>query len=165
MGSYWIFSSRPFSIKFSCSSRTSASLIGSEGSISAFKSRFLSKFLLSKSCGELCLWKARAFTNYIFSFFWPPTPLTTDTQRGNSFHCMAENSIPLPNFQVRPKHICLPYRPNFSDIFDLCLHWVSVVRDLPHYLLNVRKKSNFWITYTPLLVNVVCERSQIEPEI
>ena len=25
---------------------------------------------------------------------------------------------------------CLPNWPNFSDIFDLCLHWVSVVRDL-----------------------------------
>ena len=25
---------------------------------------------------------------------------------------------------------CLPHRPNFSDIFDLCLHWVSVVRGL-----------------------------------
>jgi hypothetical protein len=23
---------------------------------------------------------------------------------------------------------CPPHRPNFSDIFDLCLHWVSVVR-------------------------------------
>ena len=23
----------------------------------------------------------------------------------------------------------LPHRPNFSDIFDLCLHWVSVVRE------------------------------------
>ena len=23
---------------------------------------------------------------------------------------------------------CLPHRPKFSDIFDLCLHWVSVVR-------------------------------------
>ena len=22
----------------------------------------------------------------------------------------------------------VPHRPNFSDIFDLCLHWVSVVR-------------------------------------
>ena len=27
---------------------------------------------------------------------------------------------------------CLPHRPNFSDIFDLCLHWVSVVRVLVH---------------------------------
>ena len=26
----------------------------------------------------------------------------------------------------------LPHRPNFSDIFDLCLHWVSVVRGVPH---------------------------------
>ena len=25
---------------------------------------------------------------------------------------------------------CLPLQPNFSDIFDLCLHWVSVVRGL-----------------------------------
>ena len=27
---------------------------------------------------------------------------------------------------------CLPHRPNFSDIFDLCLHWVSVVRGQIH---------------------------------
>ena len=25
---------------------------------------------------------------------------------------------------------CLPHWPNFSDIFDLCLHWVSVVRGI-----------------------------------
>jgi hypothetical protein len=25
---------------------------------------------------------------------------------------------------------CLPHRPIFSDIFDLCLHWVSVVRGI-----------------------------------
>ena len=27
---------------------------------------------------------------------------------------------------------CLPQRPEFSDIFDLCLHWVSVVRDFTY---------------------------------
>ena len=27
---------------------------------------------------------------------------------------------------------CLPHRPNFSDIFDLCRHWVSVVRVMMH---------------------------------
>ena len=32
-------------------------------------------------------------------------PRTTDAQRGNSLHCTAENSIPIPNFYVRPKHI------------------------------------------------------------
>ena len=30
---------------------------------------------------------------------------TTDTQGGNSLHCTAENSLPLLNFQVQPKHI------------------------------------------------------------
>ena len=28
---------------------------------------------------------------------------------------------------------CVPHRPNFSDIFDLCLHWVSVVCGLAPY--------------------------------
>ena len=37
-------------------------------------------------------------------FHWCGTR-TTDAQRGNSLHCTAENSIPIPNFQVRPKHI------------------------------------------------------------
>ena len=30
---------------------------------------------------------------------------TTEAQRGKSLHCTAKNSIPIPNFQVRPKHI------------------------------------------------------------
>ena len=33
------------------------------------------------------------------------TARTTDTQRGNSLHCTAENSIPIPNFQVWRQHI------------------------------------------------------------
>ena len=32
-------------------------------------------------------------------------------------------------FRYGRSKFCLPHRPNFSDIFDLCLHWVSVVRD------------------------------------
>ena len=28
---------------------------------------------------------------------------------------------------------CLPNQPNFSDIFDLCLHWMSVVRGFKDY--------------------------------
>ena len=41
---------------------------------------------------------------------------------------------------------CLPHRPIFSDIFDLCLHWVSVVRGFDVYKGNVktiRKTANF----------------------
>ena len=30
------------------------------------------------------------------------------------------------NFRYGQSIFCLPHRPNFSDIFDLCLHWVSV---------------------------------------
>ena len=35
---------------------------------------------------------------------------------------------------------CLPHWPNFSDIFDLCLHWLSVVRDRCKY----HPKSTLW---------------------
>ena len=30
-------------------------------------------------------------------------------------------------FRYSRRIFCLPHRPNFSDIFDLCLHWVSIV--------------------------------------
>ena len=30
-------------------------------------------------------------------------------------------------FRYGQRIFCLPHRPNFSDIFDLCFHWVSVV--------------------------------------
>ena len=45
---------------------------------------------------------------------------------------------------------CLPLRPNFSDIFDFCLHWVSVVRAHKYHrdkLVEQLSKSgnrNFW---------------------
>ena len=32
-------------------------------------------------------------------------------------------------FRYGRSKFCLPQRPKFSDFFDLCLHWVSVVRD------------------------------------
>ena len=32
-------------------------------------------------------------------------------------------------FRYGQSIFCLPHRPNFSDIFDLCPHWVSVVCD------------------------------------
>jgi hypothetical protein len=46
------------------------------------------------------------FNNFLFeSFVESSQARTTDAQSGNSLHCMAENSLPLPNFYVRPKHI------------------------------------------------------------
>ena len=42
---------------------------------------------------------------------------------------------PNPKFlSTAEAYFCLPHRPNFSDIFDLCLHWVSVVRDFAQLL-------------------------------
>ena len=35
-------------------------------------------------------------------------------------------------FRYGRSTFCLPHRPNFSDNFDLCLHWVSVVCDTYH---------------------------------
>ena len=32
----------------------------------------------------------------------------------------------------------LPQRPNFSDIFDLCLYWVSVVRGLRQFFIHIQ---------------------------
>ena len=32
-----------------------------------------------------------------------------------------------PTFRYGRSIFCMPHQPNFSDIFDLCLHWVSVV--------------------------------------
>ena len=36
-------------------------------------------------------------------------------------------------FRYGQSIFCLPHQPNFSDIFDLYLHWVSVVRGLDDY--------------------------------
>ena len=45
-------------------------------------------------------------------------------------------------FRYDSSIFCLPHRPNFSDIFDLCLHWVSVVRGAGHFF-GLEKRSRF----------------------
>ena len=39
-------------------------------------------------------------------------------------------------FKFSRSIFCLPHRHNFSDIFDLCLHWVSVVRAMSKSILH-----------------------------
>ena len=46
---------------------------------------------------------------------------------------------------------CLPHRPIFSDILDLCLHWVSVVRDPRHGLRSIFRTS--FIAFSHLICN------------
>ena len=44
-------------------------------------------------------------------------------------------------FRYGQSIFCLPHRPNFSDIFDLCLHWVSVVRVLTNLQGQITKRA------------------------
>ena len=50
----------------------------------------------------------------------------------------------------------LPHRPKFSDFFDLCLHWVSVVRDheleVDYFLVTV-----YYHTNKPATLNSIPE--------
>ena len=46
-------------------------------------------------------------------------------------------------FRFSVSIFCLPHRPKISDFFDLCLHWVSIVRDLSSLL---RKVYVFWFS-------------------
>ena len=62
---------------------------------------------------------------------------TTDARWGNRLHCSALQCTARPKinsqsqiFRCSQSIFCLPHRPKFSDFFDLCLHWVSVVRDV-----------------------------------
>ena len=49
---------------------------------------------------------------------------------------------------------CLPHRPIFSDILDLCLHWVSVVRGLRFNLWYLKN----WKSYRR---GTVCNSSEL----
>ena len=40
------------------------------------------------------------------------------------------------SFRYGQSIFCLPHRPNFSDIFNLCLHWVFVVRGCTHAIVS-----------------------------
>ena len=57
-------------------------------------------------------------------------------------------------FRYSRSIFCLPHRPNFSDIFDLCLHWVSIVRDFCYaqfnvcFLSDVKFNCNKWSIHT-----------------
>ena len=51
---------------------------------------------------------------------------------------------------------CLPHLPNFSDIFDLCLHWVSVVRAFTNPNVHVVHCTNTYLPVTAgLIKNVI----------
>ena len=49
---------------------------------------------------------------------------------------------------------CLPHRPKFSDFFDLCLHWVSVVRGFLYRYLTYMARWLYFVTDSS--INCVC---------
>ena len=46
---------------------------------------------------------------------------------------------------------CLPHWPNFSDIFEFCLHWVSIVRGVDYQFIFASIKPK----YAKVLVRLV----------
>ena len=109
---------------------------------SCFPLRIMNFNIIGKKNGSTTL-------HYIGTLGWP------QCSGGNWYSSMKKNQkdsnyfwhrLRMPSeeiaFNARPKiHsnsqifrygrsiFCLPHRPSFSDIVDLCLHWVSVVRD------------------------------------
>ena len=57
-------------------------------------------------------------------------PRTTDAQCSEEIAFTARPKIKSQSqiFRYCRSIFCLPHRPKFSDFFNLCLHWVSVVR-------------------------------------
>ena len=55
---------------------------------------------------------------------------------GEEIAITAQPKIKSPSqiFRYDQSIFCLPHRPKISDFFDLCLHWVSVVRAENHIL-------------------------------
>ena len=53
---------------------------------------------------------------------------------------------------------CLPHWPIFSDIFDLCLHWVSVVRAIDHARAHCSASKCYCIhtRIEPQVLGIIC---------
>ena len=58
-------------------------------------------------------------------------------------------------FRYGQRIFCLPHWPNFSDIFDLCLHWVSVVRvhHHPWWILEGENKESWGLSKWDMFLN------------
>ena len=61
-------------------------------------------------------------------------------------------------FRYNRNMVCCPHWPNFSDIFDLCLHWMSIVR-------NIKFTSEPWNHYRIFFYNFPKSIVRIDPSI
>ena len=78
----------------------------------------LTRFLVVRFIAYICVLRMISFTDY-------GRPV-----RISPFTAQPKINSHSQIFRYGPSIFCLPDRPNFSEIFDLCLHWVSVVRDI-----------------------------------
>ena len=81
---------------------------------------------------------------------------TTDAQRGNSLHCTAKNSLPLPNFQVRLKHILSATLDQFFRYFCFmpslgvrspCVAYICICQIVALQLSNTNHEPQQWFMY------------------
>ena len=63
------------------------------------------------------------------------------------------------NFRYGRSIFCLPHRPKFSDFFDLCLHWVSVVRAMD--IEEISFTGMLWYSFEQIYT--VLKKSQCRP--
>ena len=73
-----------------------------------------------------CLMPIR-FKKYGISFMKSSTSISTFTKSFQLRKLREEIKSHSQIFRHGWSIFCLPHRPTFSDFFDLCLHWVSVV--------------------------------------
>ena len=81
-----------------------------------------SMLFLSIANHQFCLFY-QFQSNYLFNGLRTPSEEIAFTAR-------PKINLQSQIFRYSRSIFCLPHRPNFSDFFDLCLHWVSVVRVL-----------------------------------
>ena len=99
------------------------------------------------------------FSNLSCLLTTPKTPYTLDFTHGPrtpreeiAFTAQSKIHSHSQFFRYGRSIFCLPHRPNFSDIFDLCLHWVSIVC---HF--TIAKKYVLSVQYHISLKNVIFE--------
>ena len=103
-----------------------------------FSHKFLSQIFstkswkrLAKTCGEPFMnWQKLLFMNVYIRIL---TKYGRLVRKSSSLH--GRKSNPNPKFiGTAEAYFCLPHRPKIAGYFDLCLHWVSVVRAYTYVL-------------------------------
>ena len=69
----------------------------------------------------------KVFPDRLMIFFLPHRTRTRTPREEIAFSARQKIHSHSQIFRYGRCIFCLPHRPNFSDIFDLCLHWVSTL--------------------------------------